>query len=395
MALTINTNVASLNAQRNLGTSQVDLDRSMQRLYSGLSINNAKDDAAGLAISDRMTAQIRGLNQAARNANDGISMAQTAEGALQESTNILQRIRELAVQSANDTNSISDRASLNDEVEQLIEELDRIAQTTQFNGINVIDGSLTSAVFQVGANAGSNQTISFGIESALATDLGTAGEEVVAAATATTTFNGLKFTAGSAGADGNESFSLSVVQTSAANTDVTLTPSENYLLVELGTATGQDQASVVLAQLDDLGFTGFTGVSVETVSATTTWSTDLSGSTISLTGGIDLVESVAVADISVKTLNDAQAAIASVDNALDDIDNIRGGLGAVQNRFESSIANLNNVAENLAAARSRILDADIAQETSNMTKQNILQQAGVSILAQANQGPQLALSLLG
>lgn len=178
MALTINTNVASLNAQRNLGTSQSSLNKSMQRLSSGLRINSAKDDAAGLAISDRMTAQIRGLNQAARNANDGISLAQTAEGALQESTNILQRMRELAVQSANDTNSASDRSSLNDEVGQLQAELDRIAQTTEFNGRKVIDGSLANATFQVGANAGTEQTISFDIESALGADLSQVGTVV-------------------------------------------------------------------------------------------------------------------------------------------------------------------------------------------------------------------------
>ncbi|MCP4342024.1 MAG: flagellin, partial [Desulfobulbaceae bacterium] len=150
MALTINTNISALNAQRNLGKSQNDLSQSMERLSSGLRINSAKDDAAGLAISDRMTAQIRGLNQAARNANDGISMAQTAEGALQESTNILQRMRELAVQSANDTNSASDRASLNDEVIQLTAELDRIGRTSEFNGRKVIDGTMTDATFQVG-----------------------------------------------------------------------------------------------------------------------------------------------------------------------------------------------------------------------------------------------------
>ena len=153
MALTINTNVMSLNAQRNLGTSQSQLAKSMQRLSSGLRINSAKDDAAGLAISDRMTSQIRGLNQASRNANDGISLAQTAEGALQESTNILQRMRELAVQSANDTNTSSDRASLQAEVSQLQSELDRIAETTTFNGKNLLDGSLGGAKFQVGANA--------------------------------------------------------------------------------------------------------------------------------------------------------------------------------------------------------------------------------------------------
>ncbi len=164
MALTINTNVASLNAQRNLGKSQNDLSRSMERLSSGLRINSAKDDAAGLAISDRMTSQIRGLNQAARNANDGISLAQTAEGAMQETTNILQRMRELAIQSANDTNSSSDRASLQAEVNQLQQEMTRIASSTSFNGQNVLDGTLNNAQFQVGANA--NETISFSIPSA-------------------------------------------------------------------------------------------------------------------------------------------------------------------------------------------------------------------------------------
>ena len=170
MALTINTNVASLNAQRNLGATQNNLAKSMQRLSSGLRINSAKDDAAGLAISDRMTAQIRGLNQAARNANDGISLAQTAEGALQESTNILQRMRELAVQSANDTNTGSDRQSLQAEVDQLISELDRIASTTQFNGKTLLDGSLSNAQFHVGANA--NQTISFSVGDARASKMG-------------------------------------------------------------------------------------------------------------------------------------------------------------------------------------------------------------------------------
>ena len=175
MALTINTNIASLNAQRNLSKSQNDLSKSMQRLSSGLRINSAKDDAAGLAISDRMTSQIRGLNQAARNANDGISMAQTAEGALQESTNILQRLRELAVQAANDTNSDTDRASLNEEVIHLQAELDRIAVTTEFNGRKVIDGTMIDATFQVGANAGINQTITFSIESGKAADLSYVG----------------------------------------------------------------------------------------------------------------------------------------------------------------------------------------------------------------------------
>ncbi|MCF6265836.1 MAG: flagellin FliC [Desulfuromusa sp.] len=285
MALTINTNVASLNAQRNLGKSQGALNKSMQRLSSGLRINSAKDDAAGLAISDRMTSQIRGLNQAARNANDGISLAQTAEGALQETTNILQRMRELAVQSANDTNTDDDRNSLNAEFSQLISEIDRIADTTSFNGKVLLSGGFatTSAVFQVGANAG--QTIGVTIAAATTSALGNM--------------------------------------------------STNSVPVDTVTAAG------------------------------------------------------------VTTRASASNAISTIDAAIGQVDTIRGDLGAIQNRFESTIANLSNVSENLSAARSRILDADIAQETSDMTKYNILQQAGVSILAQANQAPQLALSLLG
>jgi flagellin len=274
MALTVNTNVGSLNAQRNLSNSQGALAKSMQRLSSGLRINSAKDDAAGLAISDRMTAQIRGLNQAVRNANDGISLAQTAEGALSETTNILQRMRELAVQSANGTNTTSDRTSLNAEFSQLQAEIDRIANNTSFNGQVLLDGtfSTTGMSFQIGADA--NQTIS----------------------------------------------------------------------VSIGGAT---QATL----------------------------------------GVD--------SLSVGSASGAQSAITAIDSAIDAVDTTRGSLGAVQNRFESTISNLSNISENLSAARSRILDADIAAETSAMTKNNILQQAGVSILAQANQTPQLALSLLG
>jgi flagellin len=272
MALTLNTNIASLNAQRNLGKTQIALDRAMERLSSGLRINSAKDDAAGLGISNRMTTQIRGLNQAVRNANDGISLSQTAEGALQESTNILQRIRELAVQSANDTNSAGDRASLQAEVDQLLEEMDRIATSTQFNGRNLLDGSMTGATFQVGANEG--QVITFNIGSATIASLG-------------------------------------------------------------------------------------------------------------------------VDSIDISTQAGAGTAIGDIDTAINTVDGIRGGLGAIQNRFEYTIANLNNVSENLTAARSRILDADIAKETSEMTRASILQQAGVSILAQANQTPLLAVSLLG
>jgi flagellin len=508
MALTINTNVASLNAQRNLGTSQSNLNKSMQRLSSGLRINSAKDDAAGLAISDRMTSQIRGLNQAARNSNDGISLAQTAEGALQESTNILQRIRELAVQSANDTNSTSDRTSLNEEVTQLKEELDRIAQTTAFNGKNVIDGTMTDATFQVGANAGTSQTITFSIESARSADLGTTAITTVvgvnAALTATsvgavtaasagytnTVGSGLiTLTADAAGLAGN--YTVTVVDSNSGTTVASVTMNTSgavTVTADLGTAGFSTSAGIVTLMnlttsateglitasggttvastagvmvmsggvdaapasgtmglaADVAGTAGnYTVTVVDSGDGATTASITVSGTTVTVTasltsasfntlakvaaainattaateglitatgttvasaagafamaGGVDasVTGTRTVDQLSVATRSEASITIESVDLALSDVDTIRGGLGAIQNRFESTIANLNNVAENLSAARSRILDADIAMETSEMTKQNILQQAGVSILAQANQAPQLALSLLG
>ena len=282
MAIVINTNIASLNAQRNLSSSQLGLNKSMQRLSSGLRINSAKDDAAGLAISDRMTAQVRGLNQATRNAQDGISMAQTADDALNETTNLLQRMRELAVQSANDTNTQDDRSSLQDEFNQLQAEIQRIASNTEFNSQKLLNGNFSAttsaAVFHIGANA--QQTIKLNIHS-----MG---------------------------------------------------------VVALGVNSGAPAATT--------------------------------------------------AHISAQSA--ADAAITKIDNAIKLVDTERGGLGAVQNRLESTIANLSNVSENISASRSRIIDADIAQETSAMTKNNILQQAGVSVLAQANQTPQLALSLL-
>ncbi|MBA3005652.1 MAG: flagellin domain-containing protein [Desulfocapsa sp.] len=725
MALTINTNVPSLNAQRNLGKSQNDLSRSMQRLSSGLRINSAKDDAAGLAISDRMTSQIRGLNQAARNSNDGISLAQTAEGALQETTNILQRMRELAIQSANDTNSASDRTSLQAEVDQLQQEMTRIASSTSFNGKNVLDGTLNIAQFQVGANA--NETISFSIPSAQAADLGinslaststpsgtvitttipasttslfaltpaaaandtTAGNNVgiqtltitndISSATASlsvtadmsaaeiaalvtpavTTATGWTATAattatiGTLSADGNVSFTLtgsggsvnipstavtsadlsalntaidgafattgihstisgnvitltdstgadikigdflnsaggtiaaSTISLTSGGTDsttiggtvtfagpgstavssnaltggtfadtitpasTTTTTTTDALGIETATVAAADtdggnnveaqilnivgpegtrtatidqnaSAKVIantvnlesaitgvtaqartLATISGLVSDGTVGITLQGSNATpipisATVTTDdftslaaaingqsgksgitatLSGNKTSITltqaagydikignythsndnpadtititghegagvalagdagsvtdstvvggevtfystgtfnvsstinGGVgSLFDSTAgvanastldsVDDVDISTVEGASDAIRTIDGAISQIDTIRGNLGAIQNRFESTISNLQNVSENLSAARSRILDADIAQETSAMTKSNILQQAGVAILAQANQTPQLALQLL-
>ena len=516
MAISINTNVASLNAQRNLSASQTNLAKSMQRLSSGLRINSAKDDAAGLAISDRMTSQIRGLNQATRNANDGISLAQTAEGAMQESTNILQRMRELAVQSANDTNSASDRASLQSEVDQLKQELTRIAETTTFNGKKLLDGSMISAQFQVGANAG--ETISFGIGSARSTDLGnhslttnnaTAAQGIevaTAAATASAANNveaqdltivgkegsevvkvaagdsaakiaeavntqsektGVTATAkttatlGTLSADGSVSLNLqgtnttaigitatvlkddlsnlaSAINEQAGNTGITAKLSDDKASITLEQSAGYDikisdfvhGGAGVGGTTATFEVTGSEGIAValtdtagadaaaETAAiAANTDSTTVGGqvsfassasfnvtSSIANAAGsifnnatanaanVSTLQSINTLDIT--SVDGSSKAIEAVDGALMQIDNMRGDLGAVQNRFESTIANLQNISENISAARSRILDADIAQETSKMTSQNILQQAGVSILAQANQAPQLALSLL-
>ena len=500
MGLSINTNVASLNAQRNLGATQNNLARSMQRLSSGLRINSAKDDAAGLAISDRMTSQIRGLNQATRNANDGISLAQTAEGAMQESTNILQRMRELSVQSANASNSSADRGALQAEVNQLQEEMDRIAGTTTFNGLKILDGTFSAQKFQVGANA--NETISVSIGSMKTTDLGRFA--VAGASGSGNTGAGAATTAGAdtsggngitgqdltvAGENGSKVITVTagdtaekvakLVNDNAGDTGVEATAVSKADLAlgeagsvsfKLGSGSGQPDQTIS-ANITDTGdlsalakaindVTGKTGVKAEvttsglqltqengkdikiedfTTSATTTTTmtvTGQSGAAISLDGatgsGTDstviagTVEftskssfsvSSSVADsagsvidgaanaitssdaetvnsIDISTVDGAQKAIDIIDKALGTIDSERGDLGAVQNRFESTIANLKNISENVSAARSRILDADIAQETSNMTKQNILQQAGVSILAQANQAPQMALSLL-
>ncbi len=491
MALTINTNVASLNAQRNLGRTQGELATSMERLSSGLRINSAKDDAAGLAISDRMTSQIRGLNQAARNANDGISLAQTAEGAMQESTNILQRMRELSVQAANATNSAADRAALQAEVNQLKTEMNRIAQSTTFNGLRILDGSFVSQQFQVGPNA--NETIGVSIQSMAADDLGryavyatnhTANQGTGSSATASAntvtsntigaqnlTITGSKGTTNPpiAIAAGATAWKIASQITNAASqtgvtatarTEATIDNLQNDGVVTMTIGSGGNtatiNASVTQSDLGELATvindqSGTTGVTATVNAGKITLTqaegkdivisdfTNSAGGTVDVTGAdnnsvqltsggadstrvagtiefssqdsytvssdataaagsivdsdqISALEEVTTIDIS--TVENANKALKIVDAALGKIDAQRGDLGALQNRFESTIANLKNVAENLTAARSRIRDADIAQETSEMTKANILQQAGVSILTQANQTPQLALQLL-
>ena len=497
MSSTINTNVNSLTAQRNLGQTSNALSSAIQRLSSGLRINSAKDDAAGLGISQRFTSQIRGLNQAVRNANDGISLSQTAEGALGSAGTILQRVRELAVQSANATNSASDRAALNAEVGQLTSELDRIAKTTQFNGQNLLDGSFGSAVFQVGANA--NQTITatsanfstskYGnnrIGSVEAATAGAAGDLVtgsalganksagVASVTSTIASDGSFAVNGAAGSAiigigaGNSAKTVAAnvnAQTSAtgvsasARTEVDLTgiavsssftmtvKSDNNTAVTVSFSTGAisnaDGLAAGINAFNDK--TSQTGVSAKLNSAGTGITlTNASGNDIVLTnssatatltaGGAAVAAATGVAYITgavtldsdktfgitsttgtagvsyflgaqasqlqaastldVSTVDSATRTLATVDGAISAVNSQRAAYGALQSRFDTTVANLQTSSENLSAARSRIQDADFAQETANLSRAQILQQAGTAMVAQANQLPQGILALL-
>ena len=323
MALTVNTNISSLNAQRQMMSSSLGLDQAFERLSSGLRINSAADDAAGLQITDRLQSQILGLNQGNRNANDGISLAQTAEGAMEEITSAFQRVRTLASQAANGSNTDADRLAIQDEVRALMKEVNRIAGDTTFGGENILDGTY-SGNFQVGADA--VQTIGFSMA-----DVGS-------------TANG----ANSISANGG--FTLSgIAGIASAVTGETLSSKTTELSDTLGDSPDKQ-----------------------------TFASTFVGSTI-----------------SVSSQANAQVILAGMDSLIAVVDKKRAELGAVQNRFQSTISNQSNIAENLSAAQSRIKDADFAAETAKLTQSQILQQASQAILAQANQRPQAALSLLG
>lgn len=492
MALVINTNVASLNAQRNLDRSQGDLNTSLQRLSTGLRINSAKDDAAGLAIATRFTTQINGLNQAVRNANDGISLAQTGEAALDEITNNLQRIRELAVQSANATNSSSDRAALDKEVQQRLSEIDRIANQTSFNGRKILDGSFGSAAFQVGANVG--ETINLNLQTS--TRLDSIGSFATATSSdLTTDLAGAVATSGSGSFDAStlladfssETVSFDVTDGTNAVVDVTL--SADYsgaggidaLVADLNTALSGDGYTVTNdgntvtitsgetgtgttvsvsnfdadqdANTTDSAVTSFPAVTgadgtavdaagvtvsgdlsiavgdaaaVAVADGTYTTAQDLvdaintslgsngsaqvnddgtisiyASEAITFSGGLEtslgLSDATPAGNLSsagVTTVADSNSMLRRIDSALTSVSSQRSDFGAIQNRFESTIVNLQTISENLSASRSRIQDADFAAETAKLTKAQILQQAGVSILAQANSAPQSVLALL-
>ncbi|AMO35711.1 flagellin [Thauera humireducens] len=491
MAQVINTNIASLNAQRNLNTSQGSLATSLQRLSSGLRINSAKDDAAGLAISERMTSQIRGQDQARRNANDGISLAQTAEGALQSAGDILQRVRELAVQSANATNSASDRQALNAEVNQLTAELDRIAKSTEFNGRKLLDGTFATATFQIGANAGqtiqattanfsTSQYGGYRIGAQAAANSGAEGDltpgstefalpSSAAAANrvagGTITISGAAGTASVLTAPGasaknvaglinGESGTTGVTATARTEFDIDFsTPNTSYkfdvtsdnstavtISFTIGTEDNDGLASAINAFNDVSAKTGVTarvndsgdGITLLNASGENiTIANSASGSATATIGGtstaagataigtgqliIDSDRSFsiqapnttdffnntsaasqlqAVSNLDVSSVESSQRTLAMVDAALSAINGQRAKFGALQSRFETTIANLQISSENLSASRSRIRDTDFAAETANLTRAQILQQAGTAMLSQANALPQQVLSLL-
>ena len=459
MALSVVTNMASLNAQRNLTKSGEGLATSMQRLSSGMRINSAKDDAAGLQISNRLTSQINGLGVAQRNANDGISMAQTAEGAMQESTNILQRMRDLALQSANGSNSDEDRAALQKEVEALQTELTRIAETTSFGGQKLLDGNFGTKAFQVGANA--NETISLSLNNISSDAIGehavngggSVFDNTVNAGTAFANSTAASNAVILSGPLSNSTVDLSIknAQETAEliNTAATGIKAETSVTATIAAFSSADTGTLTvgtktfdLAQYSgssselaaDLGKSGINATYNSTSNSIVINETGVAGvmivggggntatlnGTVAQTGGavvdsqVNLTASDSfsvgasaeivtvgnstldkVSDVDLKTQSGAQDSITVIDAALAAIDESRAGLGAIQNRFSHTISNLANIQENVSASRSRIQDTDFAVETAHMTKNQILQQAGTSILAQANQVPQAALSLLG
>ncbi|WP_302409159.1 flagellin [Comamonas kerstersii] len=399
MAMTINTNVVSINSQRNLSLSGSSLATSMQRLSSGLRVNSAKDDAAGLAISERMKAQSSGLAVAARNANDGISLAQTAEGALSKVGDMLQRMRELAVQSSNATNSENDRKAMQAEVSQLISEIDRVAKTSEFNGKKLLNGDFAGGVFQVGASAGDNITVG-GLVNAKADSLG-----------------GVKIAKLDVEASTVAEFKDAVTgATPAAATyaaDVTGLKVNDIDLSDLAAASSKSErlgqvVEAINAKTADTGVSAFLTakdgdftlslraegkIVLEGFTKEATM-LDATANTVDQTAYDALTVEKGVNKLSVQTQADAWAAIKQIDESINQINAARGDLGALQTRFEKSIENIDIMNENISAARGRIVDADFAAETANLSRSQILQQAGTAMVAQANQLPQNVLSLL-
>ena len=372
----INTNVASLNAQRNLMTSQSSLQMSIQRLSSGLRVNSAKDDAAGLGIADRMNSQVKGLTVAARNASDGISLSQTAEGALGKVGDMLQRMRELAVQSSNATNTQADRNSLDAEVTQLKSEIDRVATQTSFNGVKLLDGSFSGANFQVGANAG--ETISVAsITNAQTAALG--GTTTVA--TTSIAASGLTGGAITAGAVTINGVSIGAVSAtgSALERAGQLVSASNLVSGQTGVGAAYDSATGQLSLRSSAAITIVNGAAAD------------AGFTAGTTAG---VATTGIGGLNVQSYASSQTALSQIDSALSQVNIARGNLGAIQGRFENAIDSINVTTENVTTARGRIVDADFAKESANLARAQVLQQAGTAMIAQANALPNGVLALL-
>ena len=400
MAMSINTNVVSINAQRNLALSGGSLATSMQRLSSGLRVNSAKDDAAGLAIAERMSTQVRGLAVASRNANDGISLAQTAEGALSKVGDMLQRMRELAVQAGNATNSKGDREALNAELVQLRDEVDRVAKTTSFNGQKVLDGSFTGAVFQVGANSGDNITVgalaNTKVDKLGKSMYGTTGVTSLSA----TNVSGAAVTGTITITVKGANNATGISSTLAADSNRTDEEALGQILAEINVKSAdtgvtafleKDGSKYTISYRSTSDTAGTTAVAAITVAgASAALNTALSVGTSSITAAA----AVGIDKVDIGTQAGAWEALQRIDKAIDKVNTARGELGAIQTRFEKTVENIDIQNENLTAARGRVVDADFAKETANLSRTQILQQAGTAMVAQANQLPQQVLSLL-
>ncbi|MEL6115247.1 flagellin [Photobacterium sp. SP02] len=383
MAVTVNTNVSAMTAQRYLNKASDNTAASMERLSTGSRINSAKDDAAGLQISNRLMTQSRGLDVAVRNANDGISMSQTAEGAMQETTSILQRMRDLSLQSANGSNSDDDRKAIQEEVTALNDELNRIAETTSFGGQKLLNGSFGTRAFQVGADSGEAVQLTLKNMRSDSADMG--GSLLVSTNQVADKNSTL---------DADTTIELSVTDADGNATAVSIDLVGGDDIEEIATRiNGQnDQINASVSEKGELQLfssNGTVGVTTGTIAMTDTAGVAVDASIAGAAANIT------VSELDVSTVGGAQQAAAILDGAMQFVDSHRAELGAKQNRMDHTISNLNNINENVASSNSRIRDTDFAKETTNLTKNQILQQASTSILAQAKQAPQAALSLLG
>ncbi|MFA0031702.1 flagellin [Vibrio sp. 10N.261.49.A12] len=377
MAITVNTNVSALVAQRNLSNANNMLNQSLERLASGSRINSAKDDAAGLQISNRLEAQMSGIDVAVRNANDGISIMQTAEGAMNETTNIMQRMRDLSLQASNGSNSQSERTAIQEEITALNDELNRIAETTSFGGKKLLNGNFGSTSFQVGGSSG--EAVQIGLKSMRTDDINMGGFSYVA--------NGMASDSWAVKSNQND-MTMSFTDRFGQPQEITINAKAGDDIEELATYIN-GQTDLLSASVNDDGQLQIY-MSGEDTAGTISFSGSLA-SELSMSAGY--YESVN--DINVTDVGGAQRAVSILDTAMKYVDSHRSELGAMQNRFDHAINNLENVHENLATSNSRIKDTDYAKETTQMLKQQILQQVSTTILAQAKQAPNLALTLLG